>query len=144
MGRGRHARALARAGFRVFGVDIDPEAVFEGVRAARGEGLAIAGWCADLRHHPLPRDRFDVVVVTRYLQRDLFSAIREAPSEGGFVIYETFTKEQRIHERGPTCTDHLLEPGELLDCFRDYDVEFYEEVRAPNAMARIVAKRRGA
>ena len=142
MGRGRHAMALARAGFRVFGVDIDPEAVADGVRAARSEGRAIAGWCADLTRHPLPRARFDIVVVTRYLQRDLFPAIREAPSRGGFVIYETFTTAQRLHGRGPTSADHLLEPGELLERFRGFDVEFYEEVRGPDAVARIVAKRR--
>jgi hypothetical protein len=142
MGRGRHALALARAGFRVFGVDVDYESVADGVRTARSEGYAIAGWCADLIRHPLPRGRFDVVVVTRYLQRDLFPAIREAPSRGGFVLYETFTTAQRVRGSGPTSADHLLEPGELLERFRGFDVEFYEEVREPDAVARIVARRR--
>ena len=142
MGWGRHSLALAQAGFRTFGVDINLRAVTEGVHAARRQRLPVNGWCADLTRYPLPRTTFDVVLVTCYLQRDLFPAIRAAPSHGRFVIYETFTTEQRGHGRGPTSADHLLEPGELLERFRGFDVEFYEEVREPDAMARIVARRR--
>jgi protein-L-isoaspartate O-methyltransferase len=142
MGRGRHALALARAGFRVFGVDIDHASVADALRAAKSEGRAITVWCADLTSHPLPRAKFDIVVVTRYLQRDLFPAIRAATSRGGVVIYETFTTAQRVHGTGPTGADHLLEPGELLERFQGFEVEFYEEVREPDAVARIVARRR--
>jgi len=51
---------------------------------------------------PLPRDRFEAVVVTRYLQRDLFEPIRHAVTPGGIVLYETFTTDQRAHGCGPT------------------------------------------
>ena len=72
MGRGRHAVALARAGFRTFGVDAKLDAVREAMAAGAREGVRVRGWCADLTQHPLPRGRFDLVVVSRYLQRDLF------------------------------------------------------------------------
>src|SRR5512140_1250046 len=72
MGRGRHAIPLARAGFRTFGVDVRLEAVREAMAAARREGTRVLGWCADLTRSPLPRGRFDLVIVSRYLQRDLF------------------------------------------------------------------------
>jgi tellurite methyltransferase len=141
MGTGRHARALAQAGFRTFGVDIS----FDAVRSARGsvasDARAIAAWVADLRQYPLPRSWFDVIVVTRYLQRDLFGAISEALAPGGVVIYETFTTRQRIYERGPTSPDHLLEPGELRRAFDALDVLFYEEVSAPEAIARMAGRR---
>ena len=144
MGRGRHALPLARAGFRVFGVDSKREFVRDAMIAAAAEDLAIRGWCADLTQHPLPRNWFDLVVVTRYLQRDLFHAIRDAVKPGGHVIYETFTVAQRAHGTGPTSLDHLLQPGELRRAFDGFAVQFYEETSAPEAVARIVARRTSA
>ncbi|MFI5245676.1 MAG: class I SAM-dependent methyltransferase [Gemmatimonadales bacterium] len=141
MGRGRHTLALARAGWRTFGVDIRFGALREGVSAAAAEELSVAAWCADLTAHPLPAARFNLIVVTRYLQRDLFSALRRAVVPGGFIVYETFTTWQRTLGTGPTSADHLLEPGELRQLFEGFDVSFYEEVAAPEAVARIVARR---
>jgi SAM-dependent methyltransferase len=142
MGTGRHAVALARAGLRTFGVDVKLESVREAIGAARREGLRIEGWCADLTQHPLPRARFDVVVVCRYLQRDLFPDLRTAVARGGIVIYETFTTHQRALGRPPTSPDHLLEPGELRQRFAGFEELFYDEMGAPDAVARLVARSR--
>src|SRR5262245_54135794 len=102
MGAGRHALPLARAGHRVFGVDNRLDAIRGAMRDASAERLSIRGWCADLTQHPLPRAWFDLVVVTRYLQRDLFPAVRDAVVPGGYVVYETFTLAQRALGVGPT------------------------------------------
>lgn len=139
MGRGRHAALLAAAGYDTFGVDLNMEAL----RGARMEIPQLHAWCADLTSCPLPRARFDVVVVTRFLQRDLFEALQRAVVPGGVVIYETFTENQRQLGRGPTSPDHLLEPGELEARFARFDVLEYEEVSEPDALARIAARRRG-
>ena len=141
MGRGRHAVVLARAGFKTFGVDVRRDAVGDAVRTASAQGLSVHGWCADLTQTPLPRARFDAIVVTRYLQRDLFPALREALVPGAAIVYETFTVAQRALGRGPTSPDHLLELGELRERFEGLEVLFYEEVSAPEAVARIVARR---
>jgi SAM-dependent methyltransferase len=140
MGRGRHALVLARNGFQTFGVDIKHDAVREAVDAAARDGLTIHGWCADLTMFPLPRNAFDLLVVTRYLQRDLFSSLRGAMRPGGCVIYETFTVNQRELGVGPTSPDHLLALGELRELFRGWEILFFEEVEAPEAVARIVAR----
>jgi len=142
MGRGRHALPLARAGFRTFGVDADIDIVLEAVRAAREAGTPIRAWCADLTSYPLPAVRFDLVLVTRYLQRDLFPAIRDAVIPGGVVVYETFTCRQRALGTGPTSPDHLLREGELRGYFDDFEIVFYEEVSSPEAVARLVARKR--
>jgi tellurite methyltransferase len=148
MGRGRHARLLARAGFRTFGVDVKLDAVSNAVGRARSEGLIVRGWCADLTETPLPHGFFDVVLVTRYLQRDLFPSIREMAKSrepgrsGGFIVYETFTINQRRLGFGPASPDHLLVPGELRQHFEGFEVVFYEEVLEPEAVARIVARQR--
>ena len=146
MGRGRHALLLARHGFQTFGVDVTLDAIKEAMQAAAREGLRIRGWCADLTASRLPARVFDLVVVTRYLQRDLFPSIRESVRDGGCVIYETFTRAQRELGTGPTSPDHLLRPSELRAEFDGWDLMFYDErvdVEAgrPVAVARLVAQR---
>ena len=140
MGRGRHAHLLARAGFRTFGVDVKLDAVIDAAARTRGDGLLVRGWCADLTKIRLPAGFFDLVLVTRYLQRDLFPAIRETVKAGGIVVYETFTVNQRQLGFGPTSPDHLLQPGELRQLFEKFEVLLYEEVLGPEAVARIVAR----
>jgi SAM-dependent methyltransferase len=138
MGRGRHAALLAAAGYETFGVDLSIEAL----REARVSMPRLLAWCADLTSYPLPRARFDVVVVARYLQRDLFGALQDAVVPGGVVLYETFTVHQRRLGRGPASPDHLLQPGELRARFDGFDVLAYEEVSEADALARLAARRR--
>ena len=142
MGRGRHAVALARAGFRTFGVDVRLDAVRDAIAEGQRANVRVHGWCADLTQHPLPRGPFDLVLVSRFLQRDLFPDLRAAVAPGGLVLYETFTTAQRALGRPPTSPDHLLEPGELRRLFDGFDEVFYEEVLAPDAVARLVARSR--
>ena len=137
MGGGRHAALLVGAGFTAFGVDIR----FDALREARARTPELRAWCADLTRAALPEGWFDVVIVTRYLERDLFGPLRESVAPGGVVLYETFTARQRLLGRGPTSPDHLLKPGELRERFGGFDVLFYEEVSAPDAVARIAARR---
>jgi SAM-dependent methyltransferase len=138
MGRGRHVDVLTNAGFRVFGVDRDLDAVREAKRQA---AVPLAAWCADLTAYPLPARRFDLVIVTRYLQRDLFSALKGAVAPGGFLLYETFTRHQLAHSVGPRSPSHLLEPGELRSLGHDFEIVSFEEPVNPDAVAQLVARR---
>jgi tellurite methyltransferase len=142
VGRGRHALALAREGFRTFAVDSKLDAIREAVDAASERQLVVRAWCADLTNYPLPREAFELVVVTRYLQRNLFGSIGDAVAPDGFVVYETFTGKQRALGIGPRSPDHLLEPGELRSSFDGFDLVFYEETSEPEAVARLVARKR--
>jgi SAM-dependent methyltransferase len=143
MGRGRHALALARMGWRAFGIDIDLNAVRDAMDRAATESLVVRAWCADLSMMALPRAAFELLVVTRYLQRDLFESIRATLVPGGAVVYETFTVHQRALGFGPASADHLLEAGELRARFDGFDILSYEEVIGREAVARLVARRRG-
>jgi tellurite methyltransferase len=140
-GRGRHAVSIARAGFATFGVDIKHEALVEATESAAAAGVRLRVWCADLTMHPLPDRFFDLIVVSRYLQRDLFPTLRAAAAAGGVVLYETFTTAQRALGTGPRSPDHLLEPGELRERFEGFEILFYEEATTTEAFARIAARR---
>jgi SAM-dependent methyltransferase len=144
MGRGRHAFLLADAGFRTFGVDGNRDVVLDTMRRARRLGLELRGWCADLTRPALPSRRFDLIVVTRYLQRDLCPAVIDAIAPGGFLLYETFTELQKGRGRGPQSPDHLLKSGELRSLFADLDEIFYDELTDPgdDALARLAARKR--
>lgn len=120
-GGGRHLRWLAAQGFAVTGVDRNADAV-EPLRAL-GEIVV-----ADLEGAPwpLPGRRFDAVVVTNYLWRPLFPAIRAALAPGGVWIHETFGAGQQTVGR-PSRPEFLLQPGELLREAAGLRVVAYED-----------------
>ncbi len=112
-GSGRHARYLARMGFRVDAVDRDVEAL------AKVEGAGIAPLQADLEGDawPYPGRSFAAVVVCNYLWRALFPTLLESLAPDGVLIYETFAAGNERYGR-PSNPDYLLRPGELLDVVR--------------------------
>lgn len=119
-GRGRHIRWFAQRGCRVTGVDRDA--------AATEPLLALAEIIvADIEASPwpLPGRRFDAVVVTNYLWRELLPTLIESLASGGVLIYETFALGQ--HSVGkPSNPAFLLRPGELLAAAQGLRVVAYE------------------
>jgi hypothetical protein len=106
---------LARRGFVVHAVDLDTAAL-DGIGVtARDEGLAVTCGVCDLEATPSPdlgEGRYDVIVVVHYLHRPLFPALTRALTNGGLLVYETFTLAQAARGR-PTNPAFLLQPGEL-------------------------------
>ena len=108
-GHGRHARALAAAGYRVTAIDLD----VTGLAGLQGEVIA-----ADLETGvwPLARRTFDAIVVANYLHRPHFAHLVAALNPRGVLIFETFGKRNDAYGR-PRNPDFLLAPGELLAAF---------------------------
>jgi tellurite methyltransferase len=141
VGEGRHAVPLALSGFVTFGVDRSVQRLIKARGIARERGVSFVLWAADLDTYPLPASRFDLLFCTRFLLRARWDDLKGTVKPGGFVVYETFTTGQIVLGRGPSSPDHLLYPGELRAAFQDWDVLFAEEVDAPAAMARLVARK---
>jgi SAM-dependent methyltransferase len=113
-GSGRHSRFFLALGHPVTAVDRAPD------RLAELSGLAGAERVeADLEAGPWPlaERTFAAVVVTNYLFRPLFPTLLAALEPGGVLIYETFARGNARFGR-PANPDHLLAPGELLECVR--------------------------
>lgn len=110
-GSGRHARWLAKQGFRVLAVDKDPVALelLAGIPLVRTRQ-------ADLESGPWPLagQRYDGVVVTHYLFRPRLRLVCDALGPGGVLIYETFMAGNERFGR-PSNPDFLLAPNELLE-----------------------------
>lgn len=123
-GSGRHALYFAARGHPVDAVDRDAAAM-----AALSGKSGIAALCADIEDGPWPYAgrSFAAVVVTNYLYRPLFPALRAALAPGGVLIYETFAQGNAAYGR-PANPDFLLQPGELLRAFGDFRVVAYEDL----------------
>jgi SAM-dependent methyltransferase len=112
-GRGRNAAWLAARGLTTLAIDNDPDAVRSVIEIASELALPLQAAVVDLEAPvSLGVDRFDAIVVFRYLHRPLFPALRAALRPNGVLVYETFTRAQAKRGR-PTNPAFLLEEGEL-------------------------------
>jgi hypothetical protein len=116
----------------VFDVDLNLTR-FAGEGSGAGRGLRGRAGAA-ISTSPLPESAFELLVVTRYLQRDLFDAIRAAVVRTGWSS-ETFTVNRQALGSGPTSPAHLLQPD---GCGRGstFDITILRGITEPEAVAR--------
>ena len=141
-GSGRHVRWFARRGCRVTGVDRDASAL----RAlAGGAELVVAD--IESAAWPFKGRRFDAVIVTNYLWRELLPTLVASVADGGVLIYETFASGNETVGK-PSNPAFLLRPGELLEAMQSLRVVAFEDGfeavlngGAPRFVQRIVAVR---
>ncbi len=142
-GQGRHALYLAERKWQVTLLDISEVAIQQAHSRAADRGVQIDSAVAECTEFDLGREQFDLIVVFFYLERDLFPTLFAALKPGGFLIYKTFTVEQRDLPGGPTKTEHLLKPNELLWAFGQMHIVHYRETIAEErATAELVARRK--
>ena len=78
-----------------------------------------------LARPPQP-DAFDVIVVSRFLERDLAPAIHAALRPQGILYYQTFTRSH-VDDSGPSSPEYRLADNELLHLFASMRVLCYRE-----------------
>jgi SAM-dependent methyltransferase len=106
-------------------LDISPVAIDKLQRAARARDLAIDTRVVDVTQVPLKPNTYDVIVVSRFLDRNLAASLMQALGAGGLLFYQTFTQE---HEgKGPKTSAFLLAPDELLRLFGPLRLRVYRE-----------------
>jgi SAM-dependent methyltransferase len=140
-GRGRHALALAAAGWDVHAIDRDPEALAELSEAARACAGRVTIEVIDFETAPVSLGvrKYGAIVVFNYLYRPLFPALIDALEPGGVLLYETFTRGQarRGHPRNPA---FLLDDGELAKLVAPLEVlRAFEGERDGQLISSIVA-----
>ena len=143
-GVGRHAIWLAQRGWHVRLVDISE--IGANLARENAERASIAGSITtetrDLNvKQNLGREQYDLVVVFFFLQRELFPALLAAIKPGGFLIYKTYTAEQKNFAGGPTHPMFLLQPNELLHAFSSLRVLHYHETIEQKGVAELVARK---
>ena len=121
-GRGGNALLLAAAGLDVTAWDLSPVAIDQ-LRQAVGT-LNIDAAVHDVIAEPPEPGRFDVIVVSYFLERSLAPALIAALRPGGLLFYQTFGPE-RIDDHGPTNPAYRLQQDELLELFAPLATQVY-------------------
>ncbi len=142
-GMGRNAKFLASLGFKVDALDISPIAI-ESLKNREN----INPKEVDFDRYVLPEKRYDLIVCTYFLKRELFPQIEKALKEDGIFIFETFMHHPD-NSKVPSNPAFLLNEGELEATFDEkYELlhlrEFMEEgICGEKSMkASMVAKKR--
>ncbi len=144
-GSGENGLFLAGLNLPVILADQSREALKEARRSAEARGLEVGFWEVDLEtgQNPLQEEHYRAILVFRYLHRPLIPHIRKGIRGGGILIYETFTTEQPKYGK-PHNPDFLLQAGELVEWFQDWQIIRYFEgllEDPPRAMAQIVCRK---
>ncbi len=116
-GLGANARLLAEHGLETHAWDVSPVAMSK-------ISPPIISEARDVIANPPEPESFDVIVVSRFLDRDLCPAIEKALRPGGVLFYQTFTVDLI---GGPRNRDFLLEREELPRLFSGLEKLVYRE-----------------
>ena len=123
-GLGGNALFLARLGYDTHAWDVSSVAQTRLQSAAEEQGLAIQTECRDVVASPPEVSSFDVVVVSRFLDRSIIGDLIASLKPKGLVFYQTFTDQARS---GPTNPDYLLKENELLQLFAPLRIRAFED-----------------
>ena len=124
-GLGGNARFLALCGLKTQAWDISDTALTLLNNWASINKLPIEPLLTDLEQMILPYQQFDVIVVSRYLDRSLFPQLASALKPKGLLIYQTFLAPG--HASAPSNPDFYVQPGEFNHAWPDLNTLVYGE-----------------
>jgi SAM-dependent methyltransferase len=128
-GDGHNGLFAAERGCPVILADLSESSLKKAGNRAKGVKGDVTLWHVDFEKgsdNPLRVEAYGVILVFRYLHRPLMPCIKKGLAGGGVLFYETFTTKQRRFGK-PTNPDFLLNPGELLDWFKEWKVVHHFE-----------------
>ncbi|MHB8454092.1 MAG: class I SAM-dependent methyltransferase [Acidiferrobacterales bacterium] len=123
-GLGANALLLARNGFDTYAWD-KAEVAITKLRVLAA-GLPLHAQVRDVIRHPPELGRFDVIVVSRFLDRSVAPHLAAALRPGGLLFYQTFTRV-RADDSGPANADFRLADGEMMRLFIGLRLRVYRE-----------------
>ena len=125
-GRAGNAQFLAKHGFIVDAIDISDIAI-EGLQSfSEKHKLDINGEVRDIEKEGLSDKQYDVIIISYFLYRPLFSQIQRNLKPNGLLFYQTWS-QLKINESGPNNSAFRLASGELLQLCDRLTPIFYRE-----------------
>ena len=125
-GRGSNALLLAQHGLETHAWDISNEALRQLQDRMPVPAVNLVACERDAVSQPPEPDSFDVIVVSRFLDRLLIPALIKSLRGNGLIFYQTFLAD-KAGAAGPTNPDYLLLANELLEMFRPLHIILYRE-----------------
>lgn len=125
-GLGANALCLAEYGLETYALDISSIAIEKLQQHALKQGLKIHCQQQNIEQQPLAKNYFDVIIVSRFLNRALSNQIMAALKHQGLLFYQTFT-QNKITNAPPNNPNYLLAENELLTLFSPLKILYYQE-----------------
>lgn len=143
-GFGGNSLYLASMGYQVEAVDVSGVALAQAQAEAARRGLQLGLIQADLTRWRVWPSRYDLIVVSYYLNRDLIPQLSSGLRPGGLLFVETWNVGH-LSERPQFNPEFLLRHGELRRLARDAGLD---AIHAVDGMPRphssqLVARRPG-
>lgn len=110
-GMGRHSKYLASLGFEVDALDVSSVAIEQLQDIPHIHAKEV-----DFDTYTLPKESYDLIVCTYFLERKLFPQMIEALKPNGIILLETFLHNTN-NERISSNPAFLLKEGELKSSF---------------------------
>ncbi|MEJ2630209.1 MAG: methyltransferase domain-containing protein [Acidihalobacter sp.] len=126
-GLGANACLLARSGLQVEAWDSAEVAIARLRESSEHQGVHVRAQVRDIVAQPPPAGAFDVIMVSRFLERSLVPALQNALRPGGLLYYQTFVRDAVHADRGPHRPEYRLAANELLGLFPGLRVIVYRE-----------------
>jgi len=98
-GRGANAMLLARHGLETHAWDISSEAIRLLETSSRQSDIQVHCAQRDVVAEPPAAESYDVIVVSRFLERKLIPHLITALRPQGLIYYQTFTREPAVLHR---------------------------------------------
>lgn len=124
-GLGGNARFLAQCGLKTHAWDISDSALTVLNNWASLNQLPIEPLITDLEQMLLPYQQYDVIVVSRYLDRKLFPQLESALKPGGLLFYQTFLAP--VQDNAPRNPDFYINTGEFNQAWPKLQTLVYGE-----------------
>ncbi len=125
-GLGANTLFLAEKGLESHAFDISTIALDKCQQQALEKGLTVYCQPYDIEKGTLAENQYDVIVVSRFLNRTIAASIIKALKPEGLLFYQTFT-QAKISTAPPNNPNYLLADNELLSLFSGLKVCFYQE-----------------
>ncbi len=124
-GLGGNSFFLATHGLQVDAWDISAVAINQ-IKNNCTDLNHISPAVVDLSMATFPTHRYDVITVSRFLNRDIAPQLISALKPSGLLFYQTFTRQKTTAD-GPNNPEFLLEKSELLSLFSTLTPVIYHE-----------------
>ncbi len=125
-GLGGNALFLARHGLETVAWDLSSVAIRKLNQHAEQMNLHIKTEVRDLETAEFDAASFDVIVVSRFLERKLVKPLISSLKLNGLLFYQTFT-QVKVGTFGPNNPAFLLADNELLSMFKSLKLLLYRE-----------------
>ncbi len=114
-GTGRNSRFLASRGFQVTGIDVSDIALAKARNTAHPNNAQITYIRHDLDEGLPVLGKFDLIIVVRYIKRELFPNLDKFLVDGGHLLIEHHIKYDADDRplAGPESPEYRLDPHEL-------------------------------